>query len=182
MPVNATPTLYSSPTTINPNTGEGLGGLGPNGIVTPEAVRTFMADYPELNVLNDYQIKMTEKSIVSGIMMTCSMFNSIAPLNWTVKLDGSDWPVAYPHMLIQGVASYWLKGEAALQLRNQFNSSDGNMPAIGIHDKYQSYMHFTQTLAQEVRADISRVKVVSDLERATRVSRSPLAYGGFRGY
>lgn len=182
MPIIATPTLYQNPTTVNPATGEGLGGLGPGGIVTPEAIRMFLQDLPENNILSGGQIEFTEKKIQSAIMAACSEYNTIAPLSSMLKLDGSNWPAGCPHLLILGASAWLLKGEASKQIRNQFNAQDGNVPAVGVHDKFGPFLQFAQTLQQEYRDGVSHWKQLQDLESAYSTSLSPLIRRGGRRY
>lgn len=178
MPVIATPTTYTVPTTRNPSTGAGLGGLGPNGLVTPNAIRTFLSDIPELNILNDFQVEFSDALIEQGVAMACSKWNSTAPITSNLKLDGSDWPQGIPHVLMLGTAGWVLKSEASNQVRNQFRSQDGNMPQIGVRDKYQEFLSFSNQLWSEFAADCSRYKQVTDLDNAAILSHSPYAYVG----
>lgn len=182
MTVIATPTLYTNPVTVDPGTGAGLGGLGPGGIVTPEAVRLFLLDRPECNILTAGEIEYIGLHIEQGVMAACSEFNIIAPLTHRLKLDGSDWPELCPHLLILGTAAWLQKGMASKQLRNQFNAQDGNMPRVGIHDKYPMYLQFAQSLQAEFRDGVSRYKQLSDQEQAYRISRSPMSRRGGRWF
>lgn len=174
MTVVATSTMYANPVTVDPVTGAGIGGLGPAGIVTPEAIRIYLRDDATHNILANYKSEISDAQVAQAIMGACSTFNSIPPLGWAVKLDGSDWPTGHQHMLIQGASAWILKGIASHQLRNQYNSTDGNVPHMGIHDKYQQFMHFASDLLQQFRNDVSHLKVVTDLEQASVLSQSPL--------
>lgn len=125
MAVIATPTIYNSPLSVDPNTGEGIGGLGYGGIVTADAIRLFLEDTPAMNILSGGKIEFSDAKIEQAVMSACSEYNVIAPLTHVVRFDGSDWPIECPHLLILGASAWLLKGVASSQIRNQFNAQDG---------------------------------------------------------
>lgn len=178
MAVVGTPTELTSPIAINPETGAGLGGLGPNGCVTFEAIRCFLLDTPEANILDNFEIKYTDKLLEQAVMAACSVYNVTSPLLRPVKFDGSDWPQNIPHLLILGAASWVLKITANEQLRNQFTSTDGNVPRVGVYDKFPQFLQYAKTLEQEFRDGVSHFKKLIDLEGSYRTSISPMSRRG----
>lgn len=183
MPVTATSTLYSSAIAKNANTGAGFGGLGPNGQVTADTIRLFLRDQPELNILNDLEIEFDTVVLEQGIMAACSSFNTTTPIGHTVKFDGSDWPKQAPHLLIIGAAAWVLRTNVAQQIRNQLNAQDGNIPRVGIHDKYQEFLQYSETLRADFRDEVSRLKKSLDFESSYDSLSSPLVHrGGWYGY
>lgn len=178
MAVVGTPTIFTNPISVDPSTGAGIGGLGPGGCVTYEAIRCFLLDSPESNFLDGLQIKYSDKQIDQAIMMAVGEYNVIAPLNVRLKFDGSDWPTEAPHLLILGAASYLLKQTANEQLRNQFNAQDGNIPRVGVYDKFPQFLQYAQTLQQEFRDGVSHYKKLRDFESTMGRSYSPLTRRG----
>ena len=178
MSVVATATIYNTATSVNPNTGEGVGGLGINGIVTEENIRCFLLDSPDANILTAGQTIYNPKQIEQAMMQACGTYNAISPICMQVKLDGSDWPQGIQHLLIMGTASWLLLMTASDQLKNQFNTQDGNVPRVGVHDKYSQYLQFAQTLRQDFKTTLKEWKIAYDMERAFDESSSPLLGSG----
>ena len=137
-------------------------------VVTPEQVREFMRDFPDMNPLID-GVEFKEDAVVRAIRMTVSMSNTVSrPTSYTV----TDFPNDY--VLLMGVCSYLLKSEGLRQLRNEAMYQDGNIQPVGLDNKQQAYAALAGQYLQEFIQMITSIKVQANLSSFGSMS-SPLA-------
>jgi hypothetical protein len=124
-----------------------------NWVVTPDDIRMFMRDYPNMNILLADR-EFSDEEILRAFKMTLSQANIIArPTDYTE----TNFPNAYTLQL--GVAAYLLRTESFRQLRNQAQFQDGNIQPIGIDTKQGEYLQQSAQLSAEFQQNMTTIKV-----------------------
>jgi hypothetical protein len=154
MPVQATPIA------VNANYS--------NWVVTPDEIRMFMRDYPNMNILLGDR-EFSDEEILRAFKMTISQANIIArPTEYTE----TNFPNAYTLQL--GVAAYLLRTESFRQLRNQAQFQDGNIQPVGIDTKQGEYLQQSAQLNSEFMQNITTIKISENMS-TFGMFRSPVA-------
>jgi hypothetical protein len=124
-----------------------------NWVVTPDDVRMFMRDYPNMNILLADR-EFSDEEILRAFKMAISQANIIArPTDYTE----TNFPNAYTLQL--GVAAYLMRTESFRQLRNQAQFQDGNIQPVGIDTKHSEYLQHSSQLSQEFQQNMTLIKV-----------------------
>jgi len=154
MPIQATPVVVNASYS--------------NWVVTPDEIRMFMRDYPNMNILLADR-EFSDEEILRAFKMTISQANIIArPTEYTE----TNFPNAYTLQL--GVAAYLLRTESFRQLRNQAQFQDGNIQPVGIDVKQGEYLQQSAQLNAEFMQNITTIKVTENMS-TFGMFRSPVA-------
>jgi hypothetical protein len=125
--------------------------------ITREDIRMFLRDYAENNILLD-DVQFDSDELTRAINMAVSEYNIIPPLQDT---SAADMP---PSLLLLGAASWLMKSESFLQLRNQATYQDGDISPIGVDDKHQLYLNLSARLKDEWKDSVRSYKQALNME------------------
>lgn len=135
-------------------------------VLLQDDVRAFMRDFAGMvpntgreNILMD-NVEFSDADLQRAIRFTVARYNAMTPITFT----GENSINAY--VLMVGVASWLLKSEAMRQLRNQATTQDGDVQPIGVDDKAQLYMQFSQMLGDEFEKYARGIKTQKNMEAA----------------
>jgi hypothetical protein len=122
-------------------------------ILTPDDIRMFMRDYPNMNVLLADR-EFSDSEIERAFTMAISQGNIVGrPTSYTT----TTFPNAY--VLQLGVVAYLLRMESFRQLRNQSQFQDGNIQGVGIDTKQSDYLQQSAQLNSEFQSMLGQIKI-----------------------
>lgn len=125
MPITGTPTTNSSAPAI-----------------TRDEIRMFLRDYAQNNILlDDVQFKNEELDMAMNLAV--DEYNVLTPISGA---SASSIPKS---LLMLGTASWLMKTESFLQIRNQASYQDADIQPIGVDDKHGLYLQFSRTLKED---------------------------------
>ncbi len=135
--------------------------------LTRDHVRQFMRDTPpgmvpgtgSENVLLD-GVEFSNQEIDSAVMFTTARYNAMTPIS---SLTAEMIP-SYP--LLMGTAAHLLKAESMKQLRNQATTQDGDVPSLGIDDKWQQYRQLAVDMSEEFEKYARAIKTQKNMQAA----------------
>ncbi|MEM4206445.1 MAG: hypothetical protein QXQ43_04115 [Nitrososphaerota archaeon] len=144
-------------------------------VVTVEEVRVFMRDLPKYNkLLDDFQF--SQREVDFAIDLTVEEFNSFPPPIQKFTVD--NFPSKY--ILLLGVVGNLLSSESILQLRNQVNSTDGDVVPLDIDNKSPQY----QQLGNYYKAMFKELSLLKkqEINIESCYGRIPSGYAGVSRY
>lgn len=125
--------------------------------ISLDDVRGFLRDYVDNNILLD-NVQFTNAELQRALDYAVDEYNVFTPVS---SGDASNIPKS---ILILGVASWLMKSESFLQLRNQATYQDGDIQPIGIDDKHQLYLQASRALKEEWQSVARAFKQQQNLE------------------
>lgn len=117
----------------------------------------LLRDRAENNLLLD-QVQFTDTELDNAIALAVSEWNMFTPIS---SVEASGIPKA---ALLLGTASWLMRSEAFLQIRNQATYQDGEIVSIGIDDKFGLYTQFATALRTEWRDLAKNYKIQQNME------------------
>ena len=137
-------------------------------VVSPEDVRMYMRDYPNMNILLADR-EFSDEEILKAMKMTLSLANIVArPTDYTY----TNFPNAYCFLV--GIAAHLMRTESFRQLRNQAQYQDGNIQPVGIDTKQGEYLQQAAQLNSEFQQMVTTIKVNENMS-TFGMFRSPVA-------
>ena len=124
-----------------------------------EDMRMFLRDFPENNILLD-DVQFTSDELDRAISFALDEFNGTPPLT-TINTENIP-----RYLLMLGAAAWLMKSESFLQIRNQATYQDGDIAPIGIDDKHQLYVAFSERLKAEWKDSVRLYKQALNMESA----------------
>ena len=132
--------------------------------VTIEDVRVFLRDKLERNNLLE-RFEFTDKEYENAMLMALDWYNLVPPFSTYGIIPNRA-------LFILGTSAFLLLGEAAAQMRNQLNYSDGGIH-VGVDDKAALYMQFGSQLKAEFQQASETYKMQVNAESAFGGQISP---------
>lgn len=127
--------------------------------LTKDEIRIFLRDRSDNNLLLD-QVQFTDDDINTAINFAVSDWNTTTPVT---DYSADIIPKA---ILVIGTASWLMRSESFLQIRNQATYQDGELGPIGIDDKFGAYAQLASSLRAEWAEQIKSYKISKNMESA----------------
>ena len=124
----------------------------------------FLRDQLNYNILLE-DIEFPNDLIQLAMRLTVARYNLITPqTSLTSPAQLNEW------LLLTGVCCILFRSEGARQLRNQLVTHDGNIAPVGLDEKEDLYLKWSNHFCMEFDDKAQKVKIQNNMESA---------YGGF---
>lgn len=129
-----------------------------------EEIRMFLRDQPHYNILLE-DIEFKNEDIQLAMRLTVARYNALTPQTSVVGPEYlNEW------VLLCGVCCILFRSEGARQLRNQMITQDGNIAPVGIDEKQDLYLAWSNQFCAEFDEKAQKIKIQDNMESC---------YGGF---
>ncbi len=122
-------------------------------------IRGFLRDYTQNNILLD-DVQFNQDDMERAIDFAVDEFNVMTPIS---AMDAFSIPKS---ILLLGAASWLMRSESFLQIRNQASYQDGDIAPIGLDDKHQLYVQASRALKEEWQTSARAYKQQQNIESA----------------
>jgi hypothetical protein len=126
-------------------------------VLTPDEVRLYIQDYPEVNVLLD-DVEFADPNIQLAIKMAISDFNVMTPRS---NFTGDSFPSV--SLLMLGTLYHLFLGAAAKYARNHLTYSDGGL-SVPIEEKYELYKNLSDSFYGQFNTAAAKLKINLNME------------------
>lgn len=124
----------------------------------------FLRDQPHYNILLE-DIEFKNEDIQLAMRLTVARYNSLTPQTNVVGPEYlNEW------ILLCGVCCILFRSEGARQMRNQMITQDGNIAPVGLDEKQDLYLNWSNQFCTEFDEKAQRIKIQDNMESC---------YGGF---
>ena len=129
-----------------------------------EEIRMFLRDQPQYNILLE-DVEFKDEDIQLAMRLTVARFNAMTPQSSIASPENmNEW------VLLCGVCCILFRSEGARQLRNQMQTQDGNISPVGLDEKQDLYLTWSNHFCTEFDDKAQKIKIQNNMESA---------YGGF---
>lgn len=129
-----------------------------------EEIRMFLRDQPGYNILLE-DIEFSNDDIQLAMRLTVARYNALTP---QTSITGPQYLNEW--VLLCGVCCILFRSEGARQLRNQMLTQDGNISPVGVDEKQDLYLAWSNTFCSEFDDKAQKIKIQNNMESC---------YGGF---
>lgn len=126
-------------------------------LLTPDEVRDYLQDYPEVNLLLDTS-EFGNGNIQLCISLAMDEFNTIPPFT-SYNLE----TFMSKSILLQGTLWQLFQGRAAVAVRNTLSYTDGGLQ-IPIEEKYEMYKDLAGTHKALFEQAATKLKIYLNME------------------
>jgi len=129
-----------------------------------EEIRMFLRDQPNYNILLE-DIEFKNEDIQLAMRLTVARYNALTP---QTSLSSPEYLNEW--VLLCGVCCILFRSEGARQLRNQMITQDGNIAPVGLDEKQDLYLNWSNHFCAEFDEKAQKIKIQNHMEAC---------YGGF---
>lgn len=125
-----------------------------------EEIRMFLRDQPGYNILLE-DIEFKDEDIKLAMRLTVARYNALTP---QTSLLGPEYLNEW--LLLCGVCCILFRSEGARQLRNQLVTQDGNISPVGLDEKEDLYLKWSNYFCNEFDEKAQKIKIQDNMESA----------------